>query len=91
MMILIGKCVTDQKSDKTEQSKTDSILTRNGKKLSQNSCGYINYGFSLLFVKQSHTMAHVCLSRRLTGMKPLLINAISSTYASLAMKNTARV
>lgn len=91
MMILIGKCVTDQKSDKTEQSKTDSILTRNGKKLSQNSCGYINHGFSLLFVKQSHTMAHVCFSRRLTGMKPLLINAISSTYASLAMKNTARV
>lgn len=36
-------------------------------------------------------MAHVCFSRRLTGMKPLLINAISSTYAYLAMKNTARV
>lgn len=91
MMILTVKCVTDQKSDKTEQSKTDSILTRNGKKLPQNSCGYINYGFSQLFVKQSRTMAHVCFSRQLTGMKPLLINAISSTYASPAIENTARV
>lgn len=51
MMILTVKCVTDQTSVKTEQSKTDSILTHNGKTLSQNSCGYINYGFSLLLVK----------------------------------------